>query len=383
MDNPTSVPEPAAPGSGLARLWADLKASGWNEAVLRYATHALLLALVAGAIWVQRLNLDFLQSFTVKSQLDIPAPNLISTVTPAATAAVVVPTALPILADVNVLTRLIDPHTLVPARGRTEVITYTVQKGDTLFGIADNFNLQPETLLWGNYAVLKDDPHYLLPGQVLNILPVNGTYHYVTEGSTLDQIAKFYKVEPAAITDWSGNNLDPLKPQLQPNTWLVIPGGERELQAWKLPDINRYAKRTQANNIGQCPGNYTGVVGTGTFVWPTDNHTLSGYDYSAIHHGLDFRAKLGVPLYAVDHGVVTYAGPNDWGYGNLVMIDHGNGWVSVYGHLSQWNVVCGQSVYQGNLIGLAGNTGRSSGAHLHFELRYNGGYVNPWSVLGH
>jgi murein DD-endopeptidase MepM/ murein hydrolase activator NlpD len=136
-----------------------------------------------------------------------------------------------------------------------------------------------------------------------------------------------------------------------------------------------------AGNYGQCPGGYSGAVGGGTFIWPSEAHNLSGYDFSDIHHGIDIRAGMGAPIYATDAGVVVYAGWNDFGYGNLVVIDHGNGWQSVYGHLSQWNVSCGQSVYQGLLIGLAGSTGRSSGAHLHFELRYNGGYVNPWSVL--
>jgi hypothetical protein len=236
-------------------------------------------------------------------------------------------------------------------------------------------------VLWGNYFVLKDDPHLLFPGQVLKILPVDGTYHYVTAGNTVEQIAKFYGVEPQSIVDWSGNNLDPNNPVPTPDTWLVIPGGHRELQSWQLPTISRATRATRVNNFGQCPGGYTGAVGDGVFVWPADNHTLSGYDFSSIHHGIDIRAGLGAPIYAADNGVVVYAGPNDYGYGNLIMIDHGNGWVSVYGHLSQWNVTCGQSVFRGNLIGLAGNTGNSSGAHLHFEVRYNGAYVNPWNVL--
>jgi len=108
---------------------------------------------------------------------------------------------------------------------------------------------------------------------------------------------------------------------------------------------------------------------------------VTGPGFTSIHHGLDFRAKTGNPIYATDSGVIVYAGPNSYGYGNLVVIDHGNGWQSVYGHLSQWNVECGQSVYQGNVIGLAGTTGNSTGPHLHFELRYKGSYVNPWTVL--
>jgi LysM repeat protein len=376
--------EPEEP-TALARLWADLSAMGWRETILRYASHALMLAVVAAAIWVSQINLRVDRLMTTIN-LAIVAP-------PAATPAPIVesnPGALPAIpalpaaeAAPGPIVRLADLHTLIPARGRQTVITYTVQKGDTLFGIAEKFNLQPETVLWGNYFTLKDDPHLLFPDQVLNILPVDGTYHYVTQGNTLEQIAKFYGVTSPDIVDWSGNQLDPEKPALVPNTWLVIPGGHRESQAWVVPTITRSAKASssRANNFGQCPGGYTGAVGAGTFVWPTNNHTVGGYNYSAIHPGVDLRAGLGDPIYAVDGGVVVYAGWNDYGYGNLVVIDHGDGWQSVYGHLSQWNVTCGESVFQGNLIGLAGSTGRSSGPHLHFELRYNGAHVNPLDML--
>jgi murein DD-endopeptidase MepM/ murein hydrolase activator NlpD len=373
-------PEP----SPLARLWADLEASGWRDALLRYASHALMLLVLAGAIWAGQLNLQLLNTLAAKVQVQIPTAPLVTQ--SAGEAASPLVTALPadLIAPVGEdgrLSRFADLHTLIPTRGRQSVITYTVQKGDTLFGIADKYSLKPETILWGNYFTLKDDPHLLFPGQVLNILPIDGTYHYVSEGNTLEQIARFYGIEPQEIVDWIGNRLDPDKPTLTAGAWLVIPGGHRELQSWQLPNIDRSTTSSRTNNFGQCPGGYTGAIGDGVFVWPTDNHTLSGYDYTSIHHGLDIRARLDSPIYAVDNGVVVYAGWNDFGYGNLVVIDHGNGWTSVYGHLSQWNVSCGASVFRGNLIGLAGSTGHSSGAHLHFELKFNGGHVNPWNVL--
>jgi len=385
---PSSPPGASPELTGLARLWADLAASGLQPDLLRYASHALMFLVLAGAIWAGQLNLQLIDSLAAKARVQItaPAPPVEPTVeaqSPQLALPAQAPNfaSLPALSANSQLTRLADPHTLIPMRGRPSVITYTVQKGDTLFGIAEKFGLRPETVLWGNYFTLKDDPHLLYLNQVLNILPVDGTYHYVTEGNTLEQIAKFYSVMPQDIADWTGNRLDPDKPALAPNTWLVIPGGHRELQTWVVPQIDRSSKASRNNNFGQCPGGYTGAIGDGVFTWPTDNHTLSGNDYSTIHHGIDLRAREGAPLYAVDSGVVVYAGWNDFGYGNLVVIDHGNGWQSAYGHLSQWNVSCGQSVFRGNLIGLAGNTGRSSGAHLHFEMRFNGGYVNPWNVL--
>jgi LysM repeat protein len=383
---PTNPPEL----TGLARIWADLVAAGWGDAALRYATHGVLLGVLVLAIWARQLTLGFIDWLAARATLNpagaattVDAAVVPATPEPADTTAgqVLLPAGTPEPAadDGGQVDRRVDGHTFIPTRGRSDVVTYTVASGDTLFGIADKFGLEPETILWGNYFVLKDDPHLLIPGQVLNILPVDGTYHFVTSDNTLEKLAKFYGVKVEDIVDWPSNGLDPSNPVLLPGVSLVIPGGHRELTAWVVPTIARTEK--SAGTFGQCPGGYSGAVGTGSFVYPADNHTLSGYDFTSIHHGLDFRAKPGNPIYATDSGVIVYAGPNSFGYGNLVVIDHGNGWQSVYGHLSQWNVECGQSVYQGNVIGLAGNTGNSTGAHLHFELRYKGSYVNPWTVL--
>ena len=383
------LPKPTEP-TGLARIWADLVAAGWREPVLRYATHGVLLVVLVAAAWARGLNLGFIDWLAARATLN---PGSAASVTaaspPGATPAPQSDTVAGMLlpaggadpVDTSQVARLADSHTQIPTRGRSEVVTYTVAPGDTLFGIADKFGLKPETVLWGNYFVLKDDPHLLFPKQVLNILPVDGTYHQVTKDNTLDKIATFYGVTVQAIVDWPSNNLDPQNPVLVPGSFLVVPGGHRELTSWQVPTISRNDKVTAGTNVGQCPGGYSGAVGTGSFVWPSNYHNLSGYDYTAIHHGLDIRAHLHDPIYATDSGVIVWAGPNSFGYGNLIVIDHGNGWQSVYGHLSQWNVDCGQSVFQGNLIGLAGSTGNSSGPHLHFEVRYKGGYVNPWTVL--
>lgn len=382
--------EPVEP-TGLARIWADLVAAGWREPVLRYATHGVLLVVLVAAAWARGFNLGFVDWLAARATLNpAGAAGVVVASQPGATPVPQTDTVAGMLlptggaggpADSSQVGRLADSHTQIPTRGRSDVVTYTVAAGDTLFGIADKFGLKPETVLWGNYFVLKDDPHLLFPKQVLNILPVDGTYHPVTKDNTLDKIATFYGVTAQAIIDWPSNNLDPQNPVLAPGSFLVVPGGHRELTAWQVPTIHRGDKVNTATNVGQCPGGYSGAVGTGSFVWPANSHTLSGYDYTAIHHGLDIRAHLGDPIYAPDSGVIVYAGPNSFGYGNLLVIDHGNGWQTVYGHLSQWNVDCGQSVYQGNLIGLAGSTGNSSGPHLHFEVRYKGGYVNPWTVL--
>jgi murein DD-endopeptidase MepM/ murein hydrolase activator NlpD len=132
---------------------------------------------------------------------------------------------------------------------------------------------------------------------------------------------------------------------------------------------------------GGCQIPEGGAFGTGTFVWPAANRSLSGNDYWDGHLAIDIAAATGAPVYATDSGVVVYAASIGGGYGNMVMIDHGNGYHSVYAHLSQIVARCGQSTYQGNIVGYAGSTGNSTGPHLHFEVRYMGGFINPWHVL--
>ncbi len=126
----------------------------------------------------------------------------------------------------------------------------------------------------------------------------------------------------------------------------------------------------------------SGPVGSSAFVWPAANHYLSGNEYWPGHLGIDIADGEGGGVYAADSGVVTMATLGwNYGYGNVIMIDHGNGYITLYAHLSSINVALCQGVYAGQLIGLSGNTGNSFGAHLHFEVRLNGGFVNPWYVL--
>lgn len=281
------------------------------------------------------------------------------------------------------LPRLANPHTSALRRARVEVARYTVQPGDSVFGIAEKFGLKPETVLWGNYEVLQDDPHTLRPGQELNILPVDGTYYQWQPGDTLESVAAFFGVVPEAISEWPGNGLDPTQPEVSPGQWLVVPGGRRALRTWVVPTIARgRAGVGAAYGPGGCSGDFSGgAVGTGGFIWPAANRYLSGNNYWSGHLAIDIAAGEGAPIWAADSGVVVFAGGAYGGYGNMVMIDHGNGWQTLYAHLSVVSVTCGQNVAQGQRIGLAGSTGNSTGAHLHFETRYQGGFVNPWYVL--
>jgi murein DD-endopeptidase MepM/ murein hydrolase activator NlpD len=292
------------------------------------------------------------------------------------------------LAIADGIWRKSDLKTVIPSRARVEVITYTVQTGDTLFSIAHNFNLKPETLLWGNFEVLEDNPHLLKPNQVLNILPVNGVYYEWKEGDSLDAVAAEFKVEPSAILNFTGNNLDLTMATnasggILPDRWLVIPGGTRPIKDWGPPAITRQNPASaRYYGEGACGAVYEGAYGTGTFVWPTPDRTISGYTYDpGVHPGVDIGGAIGNAVFATDSGVVVYAGWSNYGYGYLIAIDHGNGWQSAYGHLSAVAVSCGQSVYQGGYIGALGSTGNSSGPHLHFELSINGAKVNPLDYI--
>ena len=123
------------------------------------------------------------------------------------------------------------------------------------------------------------------------------------------------------------------------------------------------------------------VIGSGVFMWPVEARFLSGDGFSFDHPGIDVAASIGSPVYAADRGVISLEGNDDTGYGNIVEIDHGNGYSTVYAHLSLIEVEACRSVYAGQRIGLAGNTGNASGAHLHFEVIQDGEYIDPLSVL--
>lgn len=285
---------------------------------------------------------------------------------------------------VDAIHRQADLQTIIPNRPRQEAIVYTVQKGDSVFSIASEFNITPESLLWSNYDVLKDNPHAISVGMELKIPPVDGVYYQWQDGDTFDNVAARFKSDPEAILGWSGNKIDLTNPQINTGAWVMIPGGQREFQQWIVPIIPRGAAgvSTGMYGAGACPGGYEGgAMGTGSFIWPSINHWISGNDYWSGHLAIDIGTALGEPISAADSGVIVFAGWATGGYGNTVAIDHGNGYQTLYAHLNSVNVHCGQSVVQGQNIGFAGSTGNSTGPHLHFEIRYQGGFVNPWYVL--
>ena len=370
----------------LSRAMSYIDKKGWREGLFRLATAVASIVLIIVVLWV-------MNGFYFKSEAkplqeiaeDIPPP----TPTPMIEQPpIVYPQAQTGFGGVNRLTVL---HTNLPAKPRYDVTKYIVKPGDTIFGIAEIFNLRPETIFWGNYYVLADDVHRLSPGQELNILPVDGVYYEWHAGDGLNGVADFYGVTPEDIINFEGNNLsaetigDYAFPDIEPGAWLIIPGGQREFITWSAPRITRDNPAVaKIMGPGFCGTVTDGPVGNGTFVWPSVERFLSGYDYTPElgHSAIDIGGNTGYGIFAVDNGVIVYAGWNDWGYGNVIVIDHGNGWQSLYAHLDTLNVGCGSYVYQGDAIGGMGSTGNSSGPHLHFELRSDTyGKVNPWNFL--
>jgi len=261
------------------------------------------------------------------------------------------------------ITRQANAHTAIPERPRLEIVTYTVQLGDTTEDIAASFGLQPTTLSWSN-PDLEKMPDLLRVGQVLTILPVDGVYHTIQPTDTLETIAQTYKVEVSAIRDCPFNAL-PESGQLEAGARLIVPGGTKPFEIQK---VMTYA--------GPVPVN---VEGSGIFIRPTSGVLTQGYWYA--HRAIDIGSSVGTAIVAADDGFISFAGWTDIGYGYLVVVNHGNGFETYYAHLSDIYVYEGQPVSAGETIAAMGSTGNSTGPHLHFEIRYDGYLVNPLIFL--
>ncbi len=274
-----------------------------------------------------------------------------------------------------------NPFTIVPDRPRSEVIQYTVQQGDTIESIARRFGLTPETIAWSNSRRVT---LALFPGDVINILPVDGVYYTAVGARTVREVAELYKVDdPYVILNSEFNNLRGLTPDsvIPSGAKVVIPGGQAEPITWNAPvetDANGYVASFARGQPGSC-----GTVNpSGGSFWtnPIPNGTFVR-GYSGYHPALDIAAPMGSPIYAANSGPVVYAGWNTWGYGNLVVLAHGP-FMTVYGHMQSILVRCGETVVAGQQIGKVGSTGQSTGPHLHFEIRYMGETQNPSGTPG-
>jgi len=254
-------------------------------------------------------------------------------------------------------------HTTVPKRPRTTILNYTVEEGDNVSTIAERFDIDTDTVVWANEK-LEEDPDYLVVGQKLLILPIVGVLHTVKEGDTIESIATKYKAEPQAIIDYEFNHL-PEAGVLKVGQQVIVPNGQKPYQL-------RYVYTDKGMIAVNAP------QGSGRFIWPTSGYITNRY--APDHLGIDIGAPVGTPVYAADAGVVTSVGPMGT-YGLAVIIDHGKGFTTVYAHLSMYYPTVGTPVRKGQAIGKIGMTGKTTGPHLHFEIRYGGGAVNPARYL--
>jgi murein DD-endopeptidase MepM/ murein hydrolase activator NlpD len=241
-----------------------------------------------------------------------------------------------------------------------------VQRNDNIWAIAQGFGLKAETVLWANSKVEKS-PDLLSVGQELVIPPVDGIYYTVQQGDTVDKLAKTYQTSVEKIVTFEFNSLqEPYT--LVPGQQIMLPDGRK-----KVVPSNYYPM----TRVGRAPAG--APTGSGRFAWPTQG--ILTQRYWSGHLGIDVANRTGVPIRAADDGYVVMSGRDTWGYGNQVVIDHGNGYLTRYAHLHRVDVKAGQSVKKNQQIGTMGSTGRSTGPHLHFEIIYNRVRRNPLGFL--
>ncbi len=250
-------------------------------------------------------------------------------------------------------------QTQISDKPRDQVISYAVQSGDTLSKIAEKFGVTVDTIKWGN-DIRRDS---LTVGQELKIPPVTGVVHKVREGETVYTIAKKYKTDAQKIVNFPFNDFTDLDTfALNVGQTLVVPDGVMP----EAPAI-----------VAPAPPVFAG--GTGQFLWPAGGIITQ---YPIWYHMAIDIANSGAPgIAAAGEGTVTLAEYLKYGYGQHVIIAHGDGLSTLYAHMQDIYVQVGDKVSRGQIIGKMGSTGRSTGTHLHFEVRKNGIIVSPLPFL--
>lgn len=264
-----------------------------------------------------------------------------------------------------VLSSFDDQGTLtqVSEKPRDGLTPYKIQEADTLSNIAEKFDVSVDSIKWANPTV-KDE--HLDINQELLIPPVTGLVIKVTKGETIYSIAKKYKTDAQNILNYPFNDfLDLDTFALAAGQTLVVPDGV-------MPESAPVYSPQLIAQVGA-------VAGNGQFIWPTQGViTQRPISY---HMAVDIANSAAPPVIAADGGVVLYVEYGKYGYGRHVIIDHGNGYQTLYAHMSEIYVNVGQNVAKGGIIGKMGSSGRSSGTHLHFEVRRGGTLLNPLNFL--
>ncbi len=194
---------------------------------------------------------------------------------------------------------------------RSEPIYHTVVSGDSIWALSETYGVSIPSILYANYDILQDKADNLLVGQVITIPPVDGIYHTWRSRDTLSSVASRYGASINDILLFIGNDLDLSNPVIEPGTQVMVPGGERELVPISYAAVVRDPEGRLVsgwNGPGACLLDYIGLIGTGTFIWPSAVHYLTGNDYGPGHNGIDIGAGIGSALFAADSGTVVYAG---------------------------------------------------------------------------
>lgn len=256
--------------------------------------------------------------------------------------------------------------TLESEKSWNQVSEYRVKEGDTLSSIAAKFGVSLDSVKWANPSI---NWQKVKPGVLVSIPPVTGVVYKVKPGDTVNSIAKKLQTEPQGIVDF------PLNTFSDDETFALVAGQTLIVPDGIMPDETVSVPRL-ASVLTPDAG---AVSATGSFAWPTFGKITQPFRW--YHKGTDIANATGTSVVAADSGRVVTAGWTNVGYGNHIIIDHENGYQTLYGHLSQISVVVGQKVARGSQIGLMGSTGRSTGPHLHFEIRVSGGNQDPLGYL--
>ena len=280
---------------------------------------------------------------------------------------------------------LAEPTTAPPP---VVYVIYTVQEGDTVAGIASNYSISPMSVIWNNIDLENAD--MLTLGQYLRVPTSDGIIYDVRLGDTLLDIADQFDVEVSAITAYPGNNLAGV--DIRESQVIFVPDGKMPDPTPAVPAATPTAEPAPPPALPTTapppppPSEETPEPPSDTsdgFIWPAYG-PISGYFGPSHPLGIDLDMfnNPGGAIVASASGVVTFAGGDACcSYGLYVIIDHQNGFETVYAHFGSMTVVSGEYVTQGQVIGYIGLTGRTTGYHLHFEVRQNGANVNPLNYL--
>src|SRR3989344_5527910 len=254
----------------------------------------------------------------------------------------------------------------VSQKPRDKIIIYMVERGDTISTIARKFGISEETVKLAN-DLTNDN---ITVGDELRILPVTGISYKVVKGDTVFSIAKRFDTDPQKIVDFPFNDFaNPETFSLVEGQILIVPDG---IKPSEKPSIRREVYLVQGPVS----------VSSAGFTWPVRGYVSQFASW--YHMAIDIISPFETPIVSAQNGRVTKISTGTWdgGYGNNVVIDNGAGYQTLYAHMSNINVSIGQEVVSGKtVIGGVGNTGRSTGAHVHLEIIKNGVRINPLPYL--